>query len=299
MRMSRRMGLWGGGEAQLPVGTTWFFDNYADRIFTVPCTAQYQITSVGAGGNGGSGGDAYYQEGTDMNYAGAGGGGGSSSYVIQKNFYLTEGTQYTVRGQYGRIVDLVTNNGGRRGGDASPGNTGTKGASAGTGSNPGTAGSPGGSISNIYSGTVSGGAGGAGGQGYLYQGIRYGGGGAGGKGGDVISGTLGSGSSGNWGSFGMILIELVSFEPPTFRTITISNDDLSQTCVIYNTVSYTSGTLSARDGDIISIQGDRGKTVTINLNGTRVARGWRVTYDLAITADATIAINSSTVNITM
>ena len=60
--MSRRMGLL-GGKSRVPIGTVWEFKR--EKSFDVPCTAYYLVTVVGAGGDGGNGGDAFYNSDTD------------------------------------------------------------------------------------------------------------------------------------------------------------------------------------------------------------------------------------------
>ena len=67
--------------------------------------------------------------------------------------------------------------------------------------------------------------------------------------------------------------------------------------VRYLNVSYVSGEILVPDGEAITIRTGY-MANTIKLNGTTVASGQNTSYEMAVTADATIAVSGSTVVVT-
>lgn len=295
-----------GGKSRVPIGTVWEFNR--EKSFNVPCTAYYLVKVVGAGGDGGRGGDAFYNSDTNYYYSGGGGGGGSSGCVVSSVVRLTSGMTCDVYvgkmdaiNQLDSHFDSIVAYGGDDGGD-STGNGGGKGAaSAGAGSK---AGGDGGKGDYTSYQPVNGGNGGTGGSGItLGSRQNVGAGGAGGRGGAASHSTLGSGGTGNSGQAGGVLVKLLSYEEPASYDVTVSGGGTSSAWVEYNGTKYTSDTITLYEDMTVNVVGYSTKTINITLNGTTVASGKGASYELTVTADATISVttswNSVTVNITM
>lgn len=290
------MGLLGAAKERIPVGTTWEF--LREKSFVVPCTAYYLVKVVGAGGDGGKGGDAYYNSGTGYHYSGCGGGGGSSGCVVSSIVKLTAGMSCAVQvgkavaiNQLNSYFDSILAYGGNDGKDSTGSEVGNGAASAGTGSKAGENGSKGDYTSYAE---VAGGKGGAGGGGVtLGSRNNVGHGGAGGKGGAASYSTHKSGKNGSSGATGGVLVKLLSYEEPPHCTVTVSGGGTSTAWVEYNGTKYTSGTITLYEGETVNVAGYSTRNTTIKLNGTTVASGTGASYELTVTADTTIAVSGS------
>ena len=189
--------------------------------------------------------------------------------------------------------------GGNDGRDSTDNGAGKGAASAGAGSKAGRDGGKGDYTS--YQ-PVKGGSGGTGGSGItLGSRQNVGTGGAGGSGGSASYDTLGSGSTGGSGQAGGILVKLLSYEEPASYDVTVSGGGNSSAWVEYNGTKYTSGTITLYEDMTVNVVGYSTRNITIKLNGTTVASGKGASYELAVTADTTIAVSglySVTVTIT-
>ena len=99
-----------------------------------------------------------------------------------------------------------------------------------------------------------------------------------------------------------MVLTLLSYDVIPLRTVTISGGNTSRAYIVYNGLTYTSGTLSVMDGDTLEAKIYSTRTGTIKLNGETVASGRGASYELTVSADATISISattSPTITITM
>lgn len=119
----------------IPIGETFTFTS--SIIWEVPSSGIYEITLVGGGGKGGSGGKTYSLSGSDRLKGGGGGGGGGAAPVTIKNINLTRGDSINISiasaGGTSKFGSYFSASPGKNGGDASYSTGGTGGWSGGNG----------------------------------------------------------------------------------------------------------------------------------------------------------------------
>lgn len=108
-----------------------------------------------------------------------------------------------------------------------------------------------------------------------------------------MNGSIYDSSAGNEGTDGAIILTLVSYDAPVYKTVTITGGSETKGWFVYNGTTYTSGSADVMDGEVITVAGYSKRTITITLDGTNVASGRGASYELTVTANTTIAVSGS------
>lgn len=90
---------------------------------------------------------------------------------------------------------------------------------------------------------------------------------------------------------------IITADATPLHAISISGGNTMGMNVTYNGASYVSGEILVPDGEAIKISTGY-MANTIKLNGTTVASGQYASYELAVTADTTIAVSGFTIEVT-